>query len=68
MRRQQSGEVRHQLLFGQIVNLPIKAITSAADSAGVSLNRLGLQAFEFQVLQMQLVVLFEICVGQCLSF
>ena len=61
----QLGEVVRQLLLGQAVNLMIKAIPHSADGAGVSLNRFGLQAFEFQVLQMQLVVLFENCVGQC---
>ena len=59
------GEVVRQLLFGQIVNLMIKAIPDSADGARIGLNGFGLQAFELQVLQMQLVVLFEICVGQC---
>ena len=65
VRSHQFGEVVRQLLLGQAVNLMIEAIPDTADGARVSLNRLGLQAFEFQVLQMHLVALFEIYIGQC---
>ncbi|MDP1864308.1 MAG: hypothetical protein Q8K52_10420 [Thiobacillus sp.] len=56
VRRHQIGEVVRQLGFREIVDLIGKVVADAPDGAGVSLDGLGLQAFEFEVLEMRLVL------------
>ena len=59
MRGQQLGEVVSQLLFAQRVDLKGKVLAHAAHAARVGLDRLGLQALEFEVLQVRLVLPLE---------
>jgi hypothetical protein len=49
-----------QLHLGEIVDLAVEAFTDAANRARVSLDRLGLQAFELEVLQVSLVLPVEV--------
>ena len=41
----------------------IKVLPDSANGAGIGIDGLGLQSFEFQVLEMLLVVLIESCFG-----
>lgn len=60
VRLQQFREVIGQLLFGQIVDLVVEIRTDASYRAGLSFNRLWLQPFQLQVLQMRLIIFLEI--------
>ena len=61
VRRQKIRKVIAQLPFGQIVNLIIEVFAYSTNGARIGINGLGLQSFEFQVLQMRLVALIENC-------
>jgi len=60
VRRHQFGEIVSQLRLGQAVNLMIEARADAAYGARVSLDGLGLQTFELEVLEMCLVLLVKV--------
>ena len=59
MRCQKIREIVTQLPFGKIVNLMIKVLPDSVNGSGIGIDGLGLQSFEFQVLQMRLVALIE---------
>jgi hypothetical protein len=63
MRFQQIAEIIGQLEFGQIINLIIEIRADASNGSGIGLDRLGLEAFEFKVFKMCLIILLEICIG-----
>ena len=46
----------------------LKVLTYAADGPRIGLDGLRLQAFEFQVLEMQVVIIFEFFCGGCFHF
>ena len=60
---QQIAEIISQLGFGQLVNVVIEIRTDAPHGAGIGFDRLGLEAFEFKVFKMRLIILLEICFG-----
>jgi hypothetical protein len=64
VRVQQLGEVVGQLLLGEIIDSLIEVRADAADGARVGVDGLGLQAFELEVLEVGLIVLFERAGGQ----
>lgn len=56
----QVAEVLGQLRFGERVDLTGEVAPQTPDGAGVGVDGLGLQPLEFEVLQMQLVLLVEV--------
>src|SRR3990172_10378589 len=65
VRCHQVGEVVRQLLLGQTVNSMTKVVADSADGARVSLDGLGLQSFELEVLEMRLVLPVKVLGGAC---
>ena len=59
----QAAKVVGELGFGQGVDVVGKVVTDAPDGAGVGVNGFGLQAFEFEVFEMRLVLPIEVRVG-----
>ena len=55
MRGDKITEVIGQLRWRQVVDLVVKVVAHAPDGAGISIDCLGLQALEFEVLQMSAV-------------
>jgi len=53
------GEIGQQLRLRQVMEPMPKIVADAADGARVGINRLGLQAFQFKVLQRGLVIALE---------
>jgi len=53
------------LLLGQAVDLMIKALADAANGARIGFDGLGLQALEFEMLQVRLVLLVKVGLGRC---
>jgi len=62
VRGDEVGEVVGQLALGQPVNLVIEILAHATDASRIGVDRLGLQALEFEVLEVGLVALIEIVV------
>lgn len=56
VRTDQVAEILGELRFGEIVDLLGEIPAQAPDGAGVSVDGLGLQPLEFEVLEMQLVL------------
>jgi len=48
-----------QFLLRKSIDARLKILTDAPDSTGLSLNAFRLESFEFEVLQMGLVILLE---------
>ena len=63
MRCNQVAEVLGELVLGQGVDVVGKVRTDAAHGAGVGIDGFGLQAFEFEVLQMQLILPIKMRAG-----
>ncbi len=59
VRADQVGEIVGELRFAQGVNLVIEIGTHPANGMGIGIDGIGLQAFEFQVLQVGLVLLIK---------
>ena len=63
VRANQVAKVVGELGFGQGVDVVGKVVTDAPNGAGFRLNGFGLQAFEFEVFEMRLVLPIEVRVG-----
>ena len=59
----QVAKVVGELGFGQCVDVVGKVLTDAPNGAGVGVNGFRLQAFEFEVFEMRLVLPIEVRVG-----
>lgn len=59
VRADEVGEVVGELRFGEGVDLVIEVRANAPDGPRIGVNGLGLQTFEFQVLQVRLVLLVK---------
>ena len=60
MRFQEIGEVLEKLRFGEILDTVVEVGTDAPNGAGISLDGLGLQALEPEMLEVGLVLVVEV--------
>jgi hypothetical protein len=63
VRGDQVTEVVGQLRGRQVVDLVVEVVAHAPDGAGIGVDGLGLQALEFEVLEVGLVLLIKISRG-----
>ena len=63
MRGDEVAEVVGELGAGQIIDLVVEIVAHAADSAGLDVDGLGLQALEHEVFEVGLTVLVECGTG-----
>jgi hypothetical protein len=60
VRGQQIAKVVGQLGFGERVDLMVEIFPQPPDGTGIRLDGLGLQAFEFKVLEVGLIIVVEV--------
>lgn len=63
VRGDEFGEILPELILGELIDAMLIALTDSTDRARIRIDCLGLYALELKVLEVALIVLFEVLLG-----